>query len=383
MPITVSPGAHTEGGDANDLFYWFGGGATLDGGEDVFDANPYQPYDLADGMLTGDMLRLFGGDTLVRFTAWNDGFVHVGGSRLDFAGIERVYGSEGNDRFRAGAATSDDGVQGVSVFAGAGDDDLVGSAFNDVVDMGAGADTVWSGAGDDFVNSSLGDDLIYGGTGNENIRWGLGDAYWHDPGNDTIYGAEGRDLINAWAWEGGDGVGRRGVDTAITLVREDGAFQGVSTVGTGDGGTATLHFYGFEQGWNHMGNDTVDGGGAFVKGGAGFHWNTRWGDDALIGSVGNDTLEGGEGADVITGGEGDDLISANGDFFSWSAPADTEVDTLVFRAGHGHDTILAFGENDVLDLGGREYAASATEDGTLLTSDDGDSILIVGVFEWA
>lgn len=383
--INITPGAVIDGLDGNDLFHWTVGSATIEGGADGFDRNPYQPYDLAVGMTTGDMLRI-GGDTgaFIRFDSWNSGYATLLGDRLDMTGIERVYATAGADTVRASHATSWDGWQGVSIFAGAGDDDIIGSAYEDVIDGGTGNDTIRAGAGNDFINSSTGDDLIYGGTGDENIRWGIGDAHWHDPGNDTIYGGEGRDLINVWVKDG-DFNGASNVAGAVVTIeatRQWGDFQGTATVGNG-AGASTLRFQGFEQGWTHEGDDTVDGSGTSVWGTVGIHWNTRWGDDLLIGTAGNDTLEGGEGSDTITGGAGDDLISANGDFYRLDAPGDGDADTIIFAAGDGHDTVIGFDAGlDVVQIAGGDFQAVSTPDGTLLTLDSGDTLLLAGIFDF-
>lgn len=381
MPI-INPGDNA-GTESRDLFTWRGGAASVWGLGDDFDPNPYQPYDLSMGIATGDMVRIEGDGAFVRFNGWDSGFARMGGERLDMTGIERVYATAGNDTIRAGQATSPDGWQGISIFAGAGNDDINGSRFEDVIDGGSGNDTIRAGAGNDFVNSSTGDDLIYGGAGDENIRWGIGDAHWHDPGNDTIYGGEGRDLINVWVKDGDfNGADRvAGGHVTITATRQWGDFQGTAEVGNGSG-VSILRFQGFEQGWTHEGDDTIDGSAARVWGDVGIHWNTRWGDDLITGTAGNDTLEGGEGSDTIEGGRGDDLISANGDFFDLGAPGDSDADTLVFRAGHGHDTVLAFDAGvDVLDLGGRDYITTDTAAGTLLTAGQ-DTILLAGVHDF-
>lgn len=386
--LRLEPGQFMDALDGDDRIYWAGGNATLRGGADDFDPNPYIPYDLEiGGIPTGDRLYIEGDGASIRMDDWNAGTAWLRGeggrTSVTFEGIERVHGTAGNDTIRAGQAATGEWNQGVSIFAGAGNDDIIGSSGNDNLDGGVGDDTIRAGAGDDFIQSTTGDDLIYGGAGMENIRWGLGDATWHNPGDDTIHGGDGHDLLNAWVWEGGDGVGSPGAVTEIRTIRADGGFAGTSTVGTGDGQTATVRFAGIEQGWHHLGDDTVTGAGAELRGATGFHWNTRWGDDLITGSAGNDTLEGGEGRDTITGGAGDDLISANGDYFRMDAPADADADVLIFRAGDGNDTVLAFDPTrDTLDTGGREYVASATAAGLLLDFGGGDSILLAGVDEW-
>ncbi|MCV2448902.1 calcium-binding protein [Paracoccus sp. DMF] len=382
MPI-INPGDNA-GTESRDLFTWRGGTASVWGLGDDFDPNPYQPYDLSMGIATGDMVRIEGDGALVWFDGWNSGFARMDGERLDMTGIERVYTTAGNDTIRAGQATSPDGWQGISIFAGAGDDDINGSGFDDVIDGGSGNDTIRAGAGNDFVNSSTGDDLIYGGAGDENIRWGIGDAHWHDPGNDTIYGGEGRDLINVWVKDGDfDGTGNvAGGHVTITATRQWGDFQGTAEVGNGSG-VSILRFQGFEQGWTHEGDDTIDGSAARVWGDVGIHWNTRWGDDLITGTAGNDTLEGGDGSDTIEGGEGDDLISANGDFFRLDAPGDGDADTIIFAAGDGHDTVIGFDAGlDTVQIAGGEFQAVSTADGTLLTLNSGDTLLLAGIFDF-
>lgn len=370
----------------NDLITWGPGSGSLyiDGLGDSFDSNVYQPYDLERGMTTGDMLRIEGDrGAFVRLDAWDSGFAKIGAARATFVNIERVYGSSGNDTIRAGQVdqSGPDG-HGISIFAGAGNDNIVATRFGDVLDGGIGNDTIWAGPGDDFVQSSEGSDLIYCGAGQDNIRWGLGSTYDHDPGNDTIFGGAGHDLINVWNTVGNAWGGKvQGAAVTVHGVLVDGSMNMTARVVTADG-VSDLRSQGFEQGWTHEGDDTVTGDGANIRGASGFHWNTRWGDDLLTGSSGADTLEGGHGADTITGGAGDDLISAANDYYSPSAPGDGDADTLIFRAGHGHDTVLAFDVGlDVLDLGGRDYRADETAAGTLLTAGQ-DTILLAGIHDF-
>ena len=370
----------------NDIIYWnpLDGNANINGLGDQFDSNLYQPYDLAVGVTTGDLLRIEGNTGgRIDFTSWNSGSVKIGASTATFINVERVYGSGGNDVVRAKDITvSGPDGHGISIFSGAGHDSIVGSNFADLLDGGAGNDTIYAGAGDDFVNASPGNDLIYGGAGNDNIRWGVGSTFDLDPGNDTIYGGDGNDLINVWVTVGNAwGQKVEGASVEILRVFEDSSMNLDAYVKSASG-ISKLYAQRFELGWTHEGDDTVSGANANNISDAGFHWNTRWGDDILIGSNGNDTLEGGDGADTITGGAGDDLISGTNDFYRMDAPADAEVDTFIFRSGHGHDTVLAFGDNDILDLGGRQYSTSVTSQGTLLTFNDHDSILLSNVFDF-
>ena len=133
--------------------------------------------------------------------------------------------------------------------------------------------------------------------------------------------------MNLWAHD------RDGAGVSVTMTAARNGFATIDHTGV----TETATFWSFETVWTHQGRDT------------------------------------------ITGGAGNDLISANGDFFSMSAPGDGDADTLIFRAGHGHNTVLAFDVGtDVLDLGGRGYRATDTAAGTLLTAGQ-DTILLAGV----
>ena len=359
-----------------DIFYWTPGGQdTYIGGDqgERYDPNPYMDRS------GGDQLRVQGSAGVnVRFVTTEDGLAKVGAHSLKFEGIERFYGTSGNDTIRAAgaiveAAHSGTPEHGVTIYAGAGHDIITGTGIDDVIDGGAGNDSIWGGAGNDFIQSSTGNDLIYGGAGDENIRWGLGDDV--APGNDTVYGGPGHDLINIWAVEP-DHTGAYVVYTNATSGR---AYTDMGNVHN------TLQFRGIEQGWTHQGRDTVTGANASIAVNAtGIQFNTRWDNDLLIGSNGRDTLEGGEDRDTIEGGRGNDLISANGDFTSWQAQGDGDVDTLVFHAGFGHDTVLAFDVGlDILQFDrGMNYSVSEVARGTLLTFNTGDTILLSNVFDF-
>lgn len=372
--------------DGADLFYWKNGRGndTIHGGDtaDKFDPNPYSP-----GNPGGDRMILEGSQgARVHFSSTEAGTAQIGGSTLHFTGIERFFGTMGNDVIRGGAAVLNaphggTPQHGLTIFSRGGHDDIIASRFNDVIDGGAGNDTIRAGAGDDFIHSSTGNDLIYGGAGGENIRWGSGNNT-HNPGHDTIYGGAGNDLINVWIKNGdvsarNEAVGIGGIGVTITAVGADSSFNGRAQ--TDIGGPSSLRFFGFELGWTHAGNDTVNGANAAVAAnGAGFNFNTRWGHDVMVGSRGNDTLVADEGRDTVTGGDGNDQL--------WIGEAeygDGDRDVLIFRAGDGHDTVFGFDSDlDVLNMGGRNYTARETADGTLLNLGGGDTVLLSDVFDF-
>ena len=139
--------------------------------------------------------------------------------------------------------------------------------------------------------------------------------YWDPPGRDSL---QTDDIAGAVAlWGRPDGSGGPPPPPSGTPTRGDDTL-----IGTED-------------------PDSIDGGAGddFLVG--------RGGNDALQGGVGNDTIQGGDGNDTLLGGEwsdgeedsntleggaGHDYITAGDGLYAGS-------DTLVFRPGHGNDTV--------------------------------------------
>ena len=141
------------------------------------------------------------------------------------------------------AVTVSCAIQGTS-----GNDVIMGTPGDDVINCGGGNDVVDGGGGNDLINCGDGKDTVYGGPGNDTLNGG--------GGNDTMYGGEGNDTLNGGA----------GNDTMY-----GGAGNDIL-----DGGDGNDTMYG------EAGNDTLNGG------------------------HGNDTLNGGLGDDVLNGGPGND-----------------------------------------------------------------------------
>lgn len=380
--ISITKNAVINGLNGADVFNYTSGYATISGGDGTerYDSNIF-------GDKTGGDRLYFNGSAPVRltFSSTEDGVATLSGGRLNFTGIERVHLGNGNDVVNASSATLESAhsgtpVHGLTIYTGGGNDSIIGTRTEDFIDGGAGNDTIRAGDGTDHIQSSTGNDLIYGDAGQDNIRWGQGDPA-EIVGNDTIYGGADADVINIWINAGSENS--VGVAVTISNVQNDGSTKGSATTTIG-GARSDLAFSQFETIWTHQGRDTIDGAAASVgSSNEGFHGSTRWGDDRLTGSRGHDTLEGGEGRDTITGGAGNDLISTNGDYYNRNAPGDRDVDTLIFRGGFGHDTILGFDNGlDRIDLGGASYRETVTSEGTLLTVGS-NSILLQNVFDWS
>lgn len=82
-----------------------------------------------------------------------------------------------------------------------GDDIISGGAGDDTLRGGQNRDRIDGGDGNDVVNGNLGEDIVIGGNGDDLVRGGQSnDLLDGSAGNDTLIGDFGRDLLN-----GGDG----------------------------------------------------------------------------------------------------------------------------------------------------------------------------------
>ncbi|MDX6804955.1 cadherin-like domain-containing protein [Terrihabitans rhizophilus] len=199
-----------------------------------------------------------------------------------------------------------------------GDDALKGSIFK--------ANSIFGDAGNDTIRGGFRADRLDGGDGNDEINGGFGDDVINgDAGDDLLNGGSGKDTLNGGV---GDDVLNGGIGNDKL-----------------PGGEGNDELYG------GIGNDTLEGGA---------------GDDLLNGGLGNDRLNGGEGDDVLTGG--------------------FRNDTFVFSKNSGADVITDFGRGrDVIDLAELDFgdfddvrsATTQTEDGVMISLDDGDDNFVL------
>ncbi len=116
---------------------------------------------------------------------------------------------------------------GVSIQGNGGDDTICGSIFADFIAGGGGNDTIFGGPGNNAIDGGAKDDDLWGGHGNDTIFGGVGASPASGvacelktaigtiylakggSGDDSIYGEDGADCINAGSGEdtimGGDG----------------------------------------------------------------------------------------------------------------------------------------------------------------------------------
>ncbi|MEF2546098.1 calcium-binding protein [Aurantimonas sp. E1-2-R+4] len=179
---------------------------------------------------------------------------------------------------------------------------------------------VFAGKGNDLVLGSARDDEIHGGEGQDNLYGGEGnDSLYGDAGNDNLQGGPGADLL-----DGGDGFNivyysQSPIGLLIDLsgrITGTGeaagdiyiAIQGVvasrfADLIYGDAGANLIYGLGGDDLiFGDAGDDTIYGG----DGRDNLHGGD--GNDSLYGYAGNDNLRGGPGADRLDGGDGFDLV---------------------------------------------------------------------------
>ena len=361
---TLNTGVTINGGDGNDAILGGLQGDVIDAGQghDQVFADPDGEVGVADGE---DYIEGGGG---------NDWLSGGNGSDVIFGGPDAS--TEPDNDTLLGAAGHD------YLEGGAGDDMLYGDTdggfSRQFANVGDGSVHLigWNGATQqhiipdfhdpspvtlsllqDVAEADAGDDYLDGGAGNDKLFGGAGDALL-DGGadNDKLFGEAGDDELI-----GGDGDDKLWGDLDNATYNQD---QQI----TETHGTLRLFNREYAAGFDAEGDDILDGGAGNdeLYGGGG--------NDILRGGEGDDKLVGGEGADVLDGGAGDDLIYRD------------EFDTVVFRAGDGHDTVTnATGgllriESLTLDQLGIESALGSDGSQYLTLAFGDDSISVQGGF---
>ncbi|NKX74619.1 calcium-binding protein [Rhodobacteraceae bacterium R_SAG3] len=272
-----------------------------------------------------------------------------------------------------------------TVFAGSGDDLVLGMYGDDVLygETGAdtldgdyGDDTIWAGTdadtvdggdGDDYLSGQEGDDLIQGGAGSDTLIGGTG--------NDELKGDADDDTFQIFDNSGVDTIigGESGVDD--DLVDLSGRSSGASVNFTGaeigiiEGGSDTAYFQEIERLRLTDFDDSLDASASST----GVNVDAGAGADTLTGSAGDDSLTGGGGDDrfVMTTSGGADTIS---DFDL----TDDDLD------GFYNDQIDVSGLSGGSGAGGLVTASDVivTDDGSgsaVLTFPDGEQLVLKGV----
>jgi len=273
---------------------------------------------------------------------------------------------------------TDDYITGVFVPTGAyGEGALI--EWGDVIDaevIGADED-IWGTAGNDVLSGGYGDDYFYSSEGNDtykggvgydqvnfandpagvivNLAKGTGTDGWGDTDKfvsiemlrgslyaDKFIGAKGSQIMRGLAgddyMDGGKGVDSVRYDRDNRYGGTDGVTvnlsQGFAIDGFGD--RDTLKNFENVRGSDYADKITGSGGKNVLQGGDG--------NDVLKGLGGNDTLEGGDGDDKLDGGNGNDTLIGGAGF-----------DRFIFSGKFGNDVITDFqtaGIKEKIDLSG-------------------------------
>ena len=208
------------------------------------------------------------------------------------------------------------------LYAGKGEDRLIGHG---------GADRLYGEQGADVLEGGAGADVLYGGRGD--------DSLYGDAGNDELYGGEGNDILDGGA---GDDIidGGTGGSDAVSYAEESAGVTVNLATGTatdGSGGTDRLRNIDDVIGSDH--DDVITGDDT---------------DNDLYGGDGDDTITSGAGGfsgDVIVGGKGDDTITLGADrqtlIYHYNS---TDGLTIDKRFIDGFDTVYNFtiGEDSLL-----------------------------------
>lgn len=208
-------------------------------------------------------------------------------------------------------------VTSVTINAGPGDDNVIGSGFADNIAGEAGNDTITGGAGNDTINGGDGTDRVVESGDN---NWTLTNSALTGNGTDTLSNLEQAQLTG--------GNGNNNLDA--------GAFSGNVTL---DGGN---------------GNDTLTGGS---------------GNDSLLGGNNDDILTGNSGADTLAGGNHNDRLVEQADNDMTITPTSL--------TGRGGDALSGFEEASLTGGGGNNTlnAAAFASQVTLVGAAGNDTLV--------
>jgi len=330
------------GGGGNDTLLGGGGNDTLrgGGGNDVLDGGA--GADLLNGGSGSDTATYENSPTAVHVDL-KAGIGEGGDAQGDtLISIENLIGSQGSDLL-----VGDDGnnvLTGLSgndtLLGGAGDDTLDGGAGADLLDGGSGRNTASYAESDSAVTVNLqamqasggdatGDTLVniqnvIGSAYNDVLTAGYtGSALYGGGGDDTLMGSLRDDTLDGGAGadllDGGGGNNTASYASATAAVAVD------LRSGTGSSGDAMGdRLVNIQNLTGSAYGDLLNGDGSANR---------------LEGGYGNDTINGNGGSDTIVGGAGDDLLVGNGG------------ETFIYQLGDGLDTISGYGGSERIVFG--------------------------------
>ena len=279
-----------------------------------------------------------------------ENFTLANGEIIDLSILQTV--TEGNDNL-----VFSDGD--IVIDALGGDDTITTSNGNDNIIAGSGNDYLSTGKGDDLLEGSTGSDTLYGGLGNDTYIFNRGDGkdtiidehYYINAGNDTLKFGDGitEDDIMV-AFDGSD---------MLVALKEDGKiFHELSDV------VRLKEWLNIKSRIENimLSDDTLvpfeevqratENDDTLIFGDEGVNVNALGGNDSVISGSGNDILSGSLGDDILKAGFGDD--------------------TYIFNRGDAKDTILDAGGVDILSFSG-----NIVEDDLIFEKNGNDLIVAI------
>ena len=295
---TISGGSGSNilvGGSGNDLIILNGLTSSIVGGV----GSDTVQFAYSNITIEDEDLAQFKTVEILQATAGNNNFIL--GANATLAGIQTVFGADGNDSIDASALGT---AYGISLVGGNGKNTLLGGDSND---------SLTGGAGNDSISGNAGDDTIIGGGGADNLSGGAGyDTFIFTTNNLATTRVDGG---------ASDTLGYDTIlftQAGVTII--DPAFSNVTSVerlqlGSGDNSVA-------------VGSNAQLAGLKKIEGGIGRNTLSAAGYDSsssiildasaaavssLVGGEGTDILQGGAGADTLDGGGGvDDMNGGAG-----------------------------------------------------------------------
>ncbi|WP_162143788.1 calcium-binding protein [Hellea balneolensis] len=345
-----------QGNSGNDIIYGGNGSDRLAGGDD------------------NDILYGGEGDDILDGDDGDDIMFAVGGE-------DDVYGGDGFDTLDYSDSTSEIWGDGEDVYTGnirdsIGREDieaLIGTNYDDRIDLNASLVRVEGGDGDDTIWSrTTNATTILGQGGNDRILGGAG--------VDFIDGGDGKDSVDYSSSDNPEGV-------SLTL-NDDGSVTAFGGFSTGDTITNMEDLRGSQMEDTLTGNSFANEirgyrGIDLIDGGAG--------DDVLRGDNDNDFITGGLGDDIINGGSGRDYAVYSGQFSNYSIAFDTIELTYTITDNVGDDGVdsvifieyLRFSDEDydistltpVINFTDQNDIGSGTLDNDVINAFDGNDII--------